>query len=86
MLTNEELELLGQIPAEEYQRRVLALFKYGFPTETQWRQMAYAVLYMSENLEADAIEDIQRAVIALGLEGRPMPEPLPITTHVHTEV
>ena len=71
MLTREELELIGQIQTEEYQRRVIALFKYGFPTEIHWRQMAYAVLYMSENLEADEIEDIKRAVIALGLQSIP---------------
>ena len=67
MLNHEELDIIGQMGSEEYRRRVIALFKYGFPTENHWLQMAGAVLYMSENLQADEIEDIERTLISLGL-------------------
>ena len=33
----------------EYKTKVIDLFKNGSPTETQWQEMANAVLHVSEN-------------------------------------
>ncbi len=68
MLSQEELEIIGQIDIDEYQRRVIVHFRDGVPTEKAWRQMAYAVLFMSEE-DPDEVEDVERAILAFGEQG-----------------
>lgn len=38
---------------DEYVANVIDLFQHGEPTETQWRQMAWAVLWASEHDDCD---------------------------------
>ena len=83
MLTNAELDIIGQMDREVYQQRIIALFKNGAPTDLQWREMAFAVLCTSEGLDADEVEAIERTLIAMGREGTPMSEPLTQNNPMH---
>jgi hypothetical protein len=54
----------------EYKARVIAWFQSGMATDTQWQEMAEAVLVASEN-EVDAVPEIDRVVNPDSLMGDP---------------
>ena len=63
VLTHEELLLLEALPIDAYLQRVIARFRSGEATDQEWREMAYAVLWVSEGDESATVETIDRAIL-----------------------
>ena len=62
-LTQEELILLEMLPLEAYLQRIIDRFRSGEATAEEWREMAHAVLRMSESRDRTNVETIDRAIL-----------------------
>ncbi len=62
-LTHEELVLLEMLPIAGYLHRVMERFQSGEATEEEWREMAHAVLRVSESADRVKVETIDRAIL-----------------------
>ena len=62
-LTHEEMILLEALPITAYLQRVIARFRSGEATADEWREMAHAVLRISESDHRARVETIDRAIL-----------------------
>ena len=55
--------MLEELPIERYLQRVIDRFRSGKATVQEWREMAHAVLRISESEHRATVETIDRAIL-----------------------